>query len=84
MASALAELASFTSGKESKRYHKTALKIVGTLASPEYLAAPGENGGFLLKHGVTNLHKWSGVDIPLTYADYYYLEALQRLLKLEN
>lgn len=84
IASALAELASFTSGKESKRYHKTALKIARTLASPEYLAAPGENGGFLLKHGVTNLHKWSGVDIPLTYADYYFLEALQRLLKLEN
>ena len=84
IASALAELASFTSGKESKRYHKTALRIARTLASPEYLAAPGENGGFLLKHGVTNLHKWSGVDIPLTYADYYFLEALQRLLKLEN
>ena len=84
IASALAELSSFTSGKESRRYRKTALKIVGTLASPEYLAAPGENGGFLLKHGVTNLHKWSGVDIPLTYADYYFLEALQRLLKLEN
>ncbi|MBR5703961.1 MAG: glycoside hydrolase family 88 protein [Bacteroidales bacterium] len=84
IASALAELASYTSGKESKRYRKTALKIVGTLASPEYLAAPGENGGFLLKHGVTNLHKWSGVDIPLTYADYYFLEAIQKLLKLEN
>ena len=84
IASALAELTSYTTGKESKRYHKTALKIARTLASPEYLAEPGENGGFLLKHGVTNLHKWSGVDIPLTYADYYFLEALQRLLKLEN
>ena len=84
IASALAELSTFTTGKESRRYRKTALRIVRTLASPEYLAEPGENGNFLLKHGVTNLHKWSGVDIPLTYADYYFLEAIQRLLKLEN
>jgi len=84
IASALAELSTYTSGKESRLYRKTALRIVNTLASPEYLAAPGENGNFLLKHGVTNLHKWSGVDIPLTYADYYFLEALRKLLNTDK
>ena len=51
-------------------------RILRTLASPEYLAATGTNGGFLLKHGVGNLPGRSEVDVPLTYADYYFLEAL--------
>ena len=54
----------------------TAERILRTLASPEYLAEPGTNGGFLLKHGVGNLPGRSEVDVPLTYADYYFLEAL--------
>ncbi len=51
-------------------------RILRTLASPEYLAEPRTNGGFLLKHGVGNLPGHSEVDVPLTYADYYFLEAL--------
>ena len=78
IASALVELSGYTEGKESGRYLKTAEKILRTLASSEYLSEEGENGGFLLKHGVTNLHRWDGVDIPLTYGDYYFLEALLR------
>ena len=54
----------------------TAKRILETLASPEYLAEPRTNGGFLLKHGVGNLPSNSEVDVPLTYADYYFLEAL--------
>ena len=55
---------------------RTAERILRTLASPEYLAEPRTNGGFLLKHGVGNLPSNSEVDVPLTYADYYFLEAL--------
>ena len=51
---------------------------IRTLASDEYLAAPGTNGGFLLKHSVGHYHGNSEVDVPLTYADYYFLEALLR------
>ena len=58
-------------------------RILRTLASPEYLAEPRSNGGFLLKHGVGNLPSDSEVDVPLTYADYYFLEALS-LYPLEN
>lgn len=82
-ASALLELSTFTTGDESSLYKATAEKILRTLASPEYLAAEGENGGFLLKHGVTDLHTGNGVDIPLTYADYYFLEALIRYKNLQ-
>lgn len=55
---------------------QTAERILRTLASPEYLAEPGTNGGFLLKHGVGNLPGNSEVNVPLSYADYYFLEAL--------
>ena len=54
----------------------TAERILRTLASPEYLAEPRTNGGFLLKHAVGNIPGHSEVDVPLTYADYYFLEAL--------
>ena len=52
-------------------------RILRTLASPEYLAEPHTNGGFLLKHGVGNLPGHSEIDVPLTYADYYFLYALR-------
>ena len=51
-------------------------RILRTLASPEYLADPRTNGGFLLKHSVGNIPGHTEVDVPLTYADYYFLEAL--------
>ena len=53
-------------------------RILRTLASPEYLAEPCTNGGFLLKHSVGSLPGHSEVDVPLTYADYYFLEALSQ------
>ena len=62
---------------------RTAEHILRTLASPEYLAEPCTNGGFLLKHSVGNLPGQSEVDVPLTYADYYFLEALS-LYPYEN
>ena len=79
MASAYIELSQFVSNKaKSKKYLKTAEKIIRTLASDEYLCAEGECHGFLLKHSVGHLPKNSEVDVPLTYADYYFLEALIR------
>ena len=46
------------------------------------MAKEGENGGFILKHGVGHLPGKSEVDVPLTYADYYYVEALVRMKRL--
>jgi hypothetical protein len=59
-------------------------RILRTLASPEYLAEPRTNGGFLLKHGVGNLPSHSEVDVPLTYADYYFLYALRSYRWIEK
>lgn len=81
LASGLLELAQFTKGTESSDYINKSASIIKTLSSPAYCAAVGENGGFLLKHSVGHLPANSEVDVPLTYADYYYLEALHRLKK---
>ena len=59
-------------------------RILRTLASPEYLAEPRTNGGFLLKHSVGNIPGHSEVDVPLTYADYYFLEALRNYRWIEK
>lgn len=78
LASGLLELAQFTKGAESKDYINKSASIIKTLSSPDYCASVGENGGFLLKHSVGHLPGNSEVDVPLTYADYYYLEAMHR------
>lgn len=78
MASALLELGRYVRGKERKTYVAAAEKIIRSLSSPAYRARLGENGGFLLMHSTGALPLKSEVDVPLTYADYYYLEALHR------
>ena len=84
MASAFVELSTFVADKaKAKSYLEHAEKIIRTLASDEYLCAEGECHGFLLKHSVGHIPKNSEVDVPLTYADYYFLEALIRYNKLK-
>lgn len=61
-----------------RQYLELAEKQLRTLAGKEYLSEPGENGGFLLKHSVGNLPGGREIDVPLPYADYYFLEALLR------
>ena len=83
MASASIELSTLVSDKsKASAYRKQAEKILRTLASEEYLCAEDECHGFLLKHSVGHLPKNSEVDVPLTYADYYFLEALVRYSRL--
>lgn len=77
-ASALLELADYVSADEAKAYVAFAHAQIRSLCSPEYLARPGENGGFLLKHATGNLPSKSEIDVPINYADYYFLEALLR------
>lgn len=78
MASALVELSGYVNEDLKKRYLGVAELQLKTLASPEYLAEPGSNGNFILKHSVGSKPHNSEVDVPLTYADYYFVEALMR------
>lgn len=82
MASGLIELSQYVDAEKAERYLATAEKMLRNLASEEYLCAEGEDYGFLLKHSTGNKNTDSEVDVPLTYADYYFLEALIRWSRL--
>jgi len=82
MASALIELSTLDTSSSSSLWLETAVRQIRSLTSPEYLAEPGTNGGFILKHSTGSFPAGSEVDVPLTYADYYYVEALLRLKAL--
>ena len=64
-------------------YKQKADRIVESLSSPAYRAPVGGNGGFLLMHSVGSIPHGSNIDVPLNYADYYFLEALIRKGRLE-
>lgn len=80
IASALLDLS--TQVKDGKKYFDYAEEILKSLSSDEYLAKPGENGLFILKHSVGAFLYNSEIDTPLDYADYYYLEALKRYTEI--
>ena len=81
-ACALFELSTYL--PDGQKYFDYAEKILKSLSSPDYLAAPGTNEGFVLKHSVGSLAHGSEIDTPLNYADYYYLEAIKRYMALKG
>lgn len=80
IASALLELQQYAPKNEADIYFSTAEHMLKSLSSPEYFAKQGEQGGFIIKHCVGNMPDNTEVDVPLSYADYYYVEALLRYL----
>src|SRR5690606_23325424 len=78
MASALLELGRYTDGDKKREFVASAETILESLSGENYRARQGENGGFLLLHSTGALPMNSEVDVPLIYADYYFLEALKR------
>ena len=81
LASSLLELGQYTSGNEKKNYVDVAETILKSLSSSNYRAKEGTNGGYLLLHSVGTIPGNNEIDVPLTYADYYFLEALLRYKK---
>ena len=65
-------------------YKETADKIIESLSSPAYRAEVGTNGNFLLMHSVGSIPHGHEIDVPINYADYYFLEALIKKQRLEN
>lgn len=78
----LLELSTFA--PDGQKYFDYAENILKSLSSDAYLAAPGENQGFVLMHSTGSLAHGSEIDVPLNYADYYYLEGLQRYMGLKG
>lgn len=80
IASALYEI----SGFDRPEYKETADKIIESLSSPAYRAVLGTNHNFLLLHSVGSIPHGHEIDVPLNYADYYFLEALTRKQAIEK
>jgi hypothetical protein len=82
-ASGLLELSRYSENGGS--YFAAAEKMLTSLSSPAYLAKPRTNQGFILMHSTGHKPNDSEIDTPISYADYYFLEALQRyrVLNLE-
>jgi uncharacterized protein YyaL (SSP411 family) len=82
MASALYELSMYSKEK-GKWYCKIADTIIKNLTN-HYRSAVGDSKGFILLHSTGSKPSNGEVDAPLSYADYYYLEALIRSKKLKE
>jgi hypothetical protein len=82
IASALYELSLYDTEKAAQ-YKQWADTILESL-SENYRVQLGESRGFLLLHSTGSKPGNSEVDVPLSYADYYFLEALLRKQKLET
>ncbi|MCD8165729.1 MAG: glycoside hydrolase family 88 protein [Bacteroides sp.] len=82
-ASALLELSTYIKDQErSSSYRKSAEQMLASLSSEAYQAR-SEKSAFLL-HSVGHMPKEREVDGSIIYADYYYLEALIRLKRLQE
>lgn len=75
IASALYEMNEYL---PEKGYATLADRIMVSLSSPDYRAPLGKNGCFLLMRSVGSIPHYSEINVPLNYADYYFLEALLR------
>lgn len=82
IASALYEISTMDV-PDAASYKSYADRIMASLASPAYRAALGTNGNFILMHSVGSIPHNSEIDVPLNYADYYFIEALKRKKEIE-
>lgn len=82
VASALFELSQFVDNDDHLKYYNYASDLLEELYAGDYFAEAGTNEGFLLKHSVGSKPHGVEVDVPLNYADYYFLEALNRQTEL--
>ena len=79
--SALFELSTY-SPSHGTEYKQAAIKILSSLASPAYFGTPGDKY-FILGHSVGSIPHGVEIDVPLIYADYYFLEAVTRNKRLQ-
>ena len=80
MASALYELGTYVNGEKRQKFEGIADDVVNVLGSSAYRRT--KSGlPFILNHSVGSKPGQTEVDVPIIYADYYYIEALLRKRK---
>lgn len=81
-ASALYELAMYD--KENAAQYKEWADTILKNLTDHYRASLNNDRGFLLLHSTGSFPHNTEIDVPIVYADYYFLEALLRKSKLEK
>jgi len=82
ISAALFELSGFSDNGD--KYLTVASKLLETLSKTEFLSPVGENKGFLLYHSTGHLPNNSEIDVPIVYADYYFLESIIKQKNMEK
>ena len=82
VASALLELQQYVDAKTAARYREAATKMLASLASDRYRS--GSKRPSFLDHSTGHRPAGSEIDYSIIYADYYYLEALLRLKRINE
>ena len=82
VASALLELSTYLPGDKGERYRDAAIKMLTSLSTDNYLC--GEASPAFLLHSTGHRPANSEIDASIIYADYYYIEALLRLKRLQE
>ncbi len=83
VASALLDLSTLVENKaDQERYYNAAIKMLKSLGSSNY-SGVGKADSFLL-HSTGAKSLGHEIDVALIYADYYYIEALARLKKMQE
>lgn len=78
IASALAELSTFVPERKIE-FEQKADRIISTLSTDQYVLSSDIKAPFILTKSVGNMPKKDELDLPINYADYYFLEAANRL-----
>ena len=81
-ASALLELSTYLKDSEKANYYRAQAVQMIKVLSTEAFQSRDQNSAFLL-HSTGHYPNGSEIDYAIIYADYYYLEALLRLHKLQ-
>lgn len=82
VASALLELQAYVTPEKRDEYRDSAVKMLASLSSDEFRS--GDKRHSFLDHSTGHKPAGSEIDAAIVYADYYYIEALLRLKKLET
>lgn len=82
VASALLELSTYLPAEKGAAYKGMAVKMLVSLSSDEYQS--GQSNSSFLLHSTGHRPAGSEIDASIIYADYYYIEALLRLKRLNE
>lgn len=76
----LGKLTEASDATASARYRNAALTILDSLCTDRYTAWSDPDWEGFLKHGVYHFHKRLGVDESVMWGDFFYLEAISKVL----